>query len=96
MNMMICTVLPAVGFPDSYTADFTLLASPALIRMTSARSSARWAVFSMSTVRANEPILAGVSIAWTGPPCEGNSNLMIPAIAAAATTTTPPRASQSR
>ena len=42
MNMMICSVFPAAEFPDSYTADTTRLACPALILMTSSRS---WATF---------------------------------------------------
>jgi len=38
MNMTICSSLPAAEFPDSYTADTTRLAWPALILMTSSRN----------------------------------------------------------
>jgi hypothetical protein len=96
MNMKICSVPPAAEFPDSYTADFTSLHWPAHIAMTSWRSLLTLVCFSMFTVRTNEATVAGVCIAWTGPPCDGNSNLMMAVIAAAAAMTTPSRASQSR
>ena len=83
-------------FPDSYTADFTLLAWPALIWMAPVRDPARSVTLCRPAARVNEPILAGVCIAWTGPPCDGASNLMMAVIAAATASTTARTASQRR
>jgi len=95
MNMTICSSLPAAEFPIRTPP--TRPGWLARAHLDDLVAQLGHVGLTLQVHRAHVgPDRGRGFMVCAGPVCDGNSNLMMPVIAAAATITTPPRPSQSR